>query len=140
MKAQIFSMPTAENDVPPNPDLLAASFDDFWRAYPRRVAKKDALKAWNHIKPTVYPKIFSALEHHRQSDDWSRDNGRFIPHAATWLNGERWEDELEGNGSLGECCWNRNGNREPGQSKCMRRAEVEKTGIGYCKAHGERVR
>ncbi|MNH08813.1 hypothetical protein D3C79_682460 [compost metagenome] len=28
------------------------------------------------------------------STDWTKDGGQFIPHAATWLNGKRWEDEL----------------------------------------------
>ena len=136
--AQLLALPT-ENDPLPNPDILVAGFDDFWRAYPRRIAKKEALKAWNRIKSPVYPKIFAALEHQRRSDAWSHDNRRFIPHPATWLNGERWEDELEANGSLGECCWNRNGSREPGRPKCSRWAEMEKAGIAYCKTHADRV-
>lgn len=28
------------------------------------------------------------------SADWTKDGGQYIPHAATWLNGKRWEDEL----------------------------------------------
>ena len=28
------------------------------------------------------------------SADWTKDDGQFIPHASTWLNGKRWEDEL----------------------------------------------
>ena len=30
----------------------------------------------------------------RNSDEWAEDGGRYIPHPATWLNGERWEDEV----------------------------------------------
>ena len=36
-----------------------------------------------------------ALETQKKSDQWQRDNGAFIPHASTWLNQQRWEDELE---------------------------------------------
>jgi len=31
-----------------------------------------------------------------KSEQWTKDNGQYIPHAATWLNGRRWEDELKG--------------------------------------------
>lgn len=34
-----------------------------------------------------------ALARQRNSDDWQRDDGRYIPHPTTWLNGRRWEDE-----------------------------------------------
>ena len=34
-----------------------------------------------------------------KSHDWTKDGGQFIPHAATWLNGKRWEDELPAAGA-----------------------------------------
>jgi hypothetical protein len=37
----------------------------------------------------------AGLENHKKSQQWVKDNGQFIPHASTWLNGKRWEDELE---------------------------------------------
>ncbi|RNF93802.1 hypothetical protein EFK07_03350 [Pseudomonas putida] len=36
----------------------------------------------------------AALAAWSKSHDWTKDSGQFIPHAATWLNGKRWEDEL----------------------------------------------
>ena len=66
-------------------------FEKFWSAYPKKVAKKDALRAWSRIRESLYPVIMSALEKHKTSQQWQRG---YIPHAATWLNGERWEDEL----------------------------------------------
>lgn len=70
----------------------AATFDDFWLLYPRRVAKKDARQAWWKLTPANQVKALDALI------DWrriyaARDDDK-IPHPATWLNGERWEDEL----------------------------------------------
>lgn len=121
-----------------NPDVQQITFDDFWRAYPRRQAKKDALKAWRTVDPAAHAKILPAIKAWCRCDDWRRDGGRFIPFPATWLRGERWDDELDTVTSIGECCWNVNGNREPGP-KCSQPATIEKNGVAYCKAHAGRV-
>ena len=70
-------------------------FSEFWMAYPRKVAKQAALKAWQKLKPdaNTCTAIMTALQAATNSEAWRRDGGRFIPHAATWLNGKRWEDE-----------------------------------------------
>lgn len=67
-------------------------FDDFWLLYPKRWAKKDARKAWDRIDPSLHNRIFIALVRWRQV--WRNKEVEFLPHPATWLNGERWEDEL----------------------------------------------
>lgn len=69
-------------------------FDEFWKAYPKKVAKTQALKAWSKLKPNaeLQQVIISALERQKQSVQWQKDNGQFIPYPATWLNGKRWED------------------------------------------------
>jgi hypothetical protein len=66
----------------------------FWPAYPRKTARKDALKAFIKIgpKPDLLEHMLAALEQQKASPAW-RDP-MFIPHAATWLNGARWGDEL----------------------------------------------
>ena len=63
----------------PETDSFSKSFDDFWKAYPKKVSKSNALKA---------------LEKQKQSSQWQKDNGQFIPYPTTWLNGKRWEDDL----------------------------------------------
>lgn len=72
-------------------------FDEFWKAYPKKVAKAQAQKAWNKIKPNaeLQQVILNALERQKQSVQWQKDNGQFIPYPATWLNGRRWEDMHE---------------------------------------------
>lgn len=68
-------------------------FTDFWTLYPKRIARKDAERAWQKIDAAEYPAILLALVAWRRV--WrARDNDQFIPHPATWLNGERWTDEL----------------------------------------------
>lgn len=70
-------------------------FDIFWRAYPNKKAKGDAQRAWKRLKPNagLAASILQAIEAQKSSEDWTKENGKFIPHPATWLNGRRWEDE-----------------------------------------------
>ena len=76
----------------PEPDIVV-TFDDFWSLYPRRVAKKDARRAWDRISPRLHPSILTAL--FEWARIWNaRGEPEFIPHPATWLNGERWEDDF----------------------------------------------
>lgn len=71
-------------------------FDQFWNAYPRKIAKQGAIKAFAKLKADeeLLQTILDALERQKMSPQWQRDNGQFIPYAATWLNGHRWEDEV----------------------------------------------
>lgn len=71
-------------------------FANFWKSYPRKVAKTEALKAWRKIKPAgqVQVLLMAGLEKQKVSVDWSKDGGQFIPYPASWLNARRWEDEI----------------------------------------------
>ena len=73
------------------------AFVVFWNLYPYKVGKKAAWKAWQKVKytPELGAKIMASLEAWKASPQWTKDDGRYIPHAATWLNGERWEDEVK---------------------------------------------
>jgi hypothetical protein len=75
--------------------LAERRFDEFWTAYPKKVGKKAAWSAWNKIKPDteLHDKIMTAIGRARATDQWQRENGRFIPNPATWLNQGRWDDE-----------------------------------------------
>ena len=72
-------------------------FETFWKAYPRKEKKQDAKKAFMKLKPSedLFKAIMAGLENHKKSEQWTRDKGQYIPHPTTWLNGRRWEDELE---------------------------------------------
>lgn len=72
-------------------------FDTFWEAYPRKVAKADARKAWKQteaIRPDL-DTVLHAIKAACRTEQWMKNNGSFIPHAATWLRGERWSDVHE---------------------------------------------
>lgn len=72
------------------------NFDTFWTFYPRKLGKAAALKAWIKLQPddALLDTILKAITVAKQSPAWLKDNGQFIPHPASWLNGKRWEDEL----------------------------------------------
>lgn len=78
-------------------ELQEKQFDKFWQAYPRKVSKKEAQKSWKKINPSLelFEKILKALEMVKQTEQWEKDNGKFIPYPATWLNQERWTDEIK---------------------------------------------
>lgn len=71
-------------------------FNEFWKAYPRKVAKDAAKQRFFKINPDVdlFEKIMMALTNFKNAN-WSNLESRYIPHAATWLNGKRWDDEIE---------------------------------------------
>lgn len=71
-------------------------FSIFWASYPKKVGKGAAEKSWKKIKPTkdLLEKMLNAIETAKQSMQWNKDNGQYIPNPATWLNQKRWEDEI----------------------------------------------
>jgi hypothetical protein len=75
---------------------LDEGFEQFWKLYPKKKSRKEALKAWTKLKPDaeLHRTLITALGSHCVSEDWTKDGGRYIPNASTWLNGERWTDVL----------------------------------------------
>jgi len=76
-------------------DTKINGFDEFWKAYPNKKDKQKAMRAWSKHRPEL-KKVLSALKTQSQSDQWTKEDGRFIPLPTTWLNGARWEDEASG--------------------------------------------
>ena len=66
-------------------------FDRFWEAYPRKLDKRRAFRAWKKagLDRCDLPDILTALERWKRCDQWQDD--RYIPHPTTWLNNRRWE-------------------------------------------------
>lgn len=72
-----------------------SDFDGFWNLYPRKVAKAHARRMWERMTPEQrFAAAQSLPVHVRYWKLAGRDMDK-IPHAGTWLHGERWEDELE---------------------------------------------
>lgn len=93
--------------LPPQGELVTVSnFDRFWAAYPKKVGKNAAIRAWQKVKgkPRI-DELVSAVEQQKTWPQWQRDNGQYIPNPATWLNQGRWSDEppqAAQNGSNGD--------------------------------------
>ena len=70
------------------------TFENFWSQYPKKVGKLTAKRSWEKLSLDNQQKALEAIVEHRKywvakGTDWE-----FIPHASTWLNQERFEDEL----------------------------------------------
>lgn len=79
---------------------IEEAFESFWKEYPNRKGKGKAREAFKKaIKKTGISTMVEAVRKQRQGSQWKKDEGRYIPYPATWLNQERWEDEVDGNGS-----------------------------------------
>jgi len=75
-------------------EITDAAFDIFWAAYPRRVAKGAARKAWDKaVKKAAAGTIMLALEKQKALGVFNVEPC-YIPHPSTWLNQERWDDEV----------------------------------------------
>ena len=79
--------------LPPKGEL----FDLFWKAYPKKVGKDAAYKAFAKRKPDeqLVKTMIASVRKQADTEQWKKDGGQFIPHASTWLNEGRWQDETE---------------------------------------------
>ncbi|OQB43992.1 MAG: hypothetical protein BWY02_02908 [bacterium ADurb.Bin157] len=73
-----------------------AHFDAFWSAYPRKVGKGVAFKSFEKIKvdEALLNQMLKAISEQVKSEQWRKESGRYIPNPSTWLNQERWNDEV----------------------------------------------
>lgn len=78
--------------APSEPD----AFETFWQAYPKKEAKKDAASAFAKLNPNpeLLVVMLAAVATRAASADWTKDGGKFIPLAATWIRAERWTDQV----------------------------------------------
>ena len=84
-----------------------ASFDEFWRAYPKRVKRKPAEDAWKKLKPDaeLLAVILKAISDQQEERRIAQENKQFCPdwaHPVTWLNQKRWQDEVQPAGKNGD--------------------------------------
>ena len=74
-----------------NPFFLA-----FWESYPRRIGKGAARTAFAKSVKLADPNdIIQASIKYADHCQESGTEKQFIPHPSTWLNAERWEDDIE---------------------------------------------
>jgi hypothetical protein len=81
--------------LPKLPPEQKDKFEKFWKLYPRKRNKADAIKQWLSINPDdeQYAEIMEGLRKAVNSKEWKEQDGRYIPYPATWLRKGRWLDE-----------------------------------------------
>lgn len=71
----------------------SVQFEEFWKLYPRKLARKKAEESFKKAVKVVDSKdIIAGLK--KYLTVWAGKEHDFIPHASTWLNQHRWEDEI----------------------------------------------
>lgn len=94
--ASALSENPTHNNKENNLNKTSAHFKEFWSAYPNKKDKKRAEQKFEKINFKKHPieLIMRSLKELCSSDDWVKENGKYIPMASTWINGERWSDVL----------------------------------------------
>lgn len=89
--------PTGAEAPAGEPVILAFGFTQFWSAYPRKEGKAGALKVWKSRRIGTDKALIALL----MADVQTRPKSHrpwldgFVPHAATYLRGERWTDAID---------------------------------------------
>lgn len=70
-------------------------FAEFYGAYPLKVNRPAALKAFAELNPDAptLKAMLAAIVSQGLADRCSAGEARFVSHPANWLNGRRWEDQ-----------------------------------------------
>ena len=64
-----------------------------YQAYPRKIGKAAAIKAINKATAKIHPRsLRDKVNEYAKAIAW-QENRSFVPHPATWFNGERWLDD-----------------------------------------------
>lgn len=76
-------------------NIYTPDFESFYNSYPRRKAKGNAFRAWKKAKnkPSL-EELLKIISAQKNSLDWKKENGKYIPFPATWLNQGRWDDDV----------------------------------------------
>lgn len=86
-----------KNHTKKNIELATTLFNSFWISYPKKVGKGQAERSWFKYCPdqSLADTILASVELHKKTRQWKEDNGKYIPNPSTFLNGKRWEDEID---------------------------------------------
>ena len=85
--------PSIEPYTSSKDDEVNYYFDQLWEMYPRKVGKGQARKAYVAASKKIdFFDLLPKLEAYVSTLD-GKDK-QYMPHLATWLNGERWADEV----------------------------------------------
>jgi hypothetical protein len=71
------------------------NFNDFYALYPRKMGRKDAERAWNRLTPVQQSECLEAMPNYLKYWKIKETAKDFIPYPASFLNAERWTDEID---------------------------------------------
>lgn len=88
---------------PPNPPKggrkrsdYSQAFEAFWTIYPNRQGKANAWKSWQKIGAEEREIVMADVINRSASHwPWIKDGGAYVPHASSYLNQRRWEDDIQ---------------------------------------------
>lgn len=88
-------IPHPDSLTPSTPETGPDGFDTFWQAWPKKVARSAAMRAWKKLRPSheLQATILADVAERADSEDWTKEARRYMPHASSYLAGHRWEDE-----------------------------------------------
>lgn len=78
-------------------EIYKEKFEKFWKLYPRKV-NKFKTEEWfkkNNPGDKLFDVMMKRLQRYNLSEEWAKENGKYIPYPTTWLNQKRWEDDVE---------------------------------------------
>ena len=88
---EVFNIPPTGSNIA----VVSSLFDTFWKHYPKKVSKGQALTAWNKLckkpikeRPT-WRVVKMAILKQKESELWKL-TPQYIPNPSTWLNQSRW--------------------------------------------------
>lgn len=90
-RANLPPPPSGGRKVKPIPE----GFESFWQLYPRKVGMAAAMRAFGKLTTAQVRMAIDALPKHVRLWHSRGTEKEFLPHASSWLNGQRWSDELE---------------------------------------------
>lgn len=79
-----------------NKKPYTSDFENFWSAYPKKVGKKAAFNAFKKNKKNMPQAdiLKSIIEKQKNSNQWTKNNGQYIPNPEKWIKQGRWDDEI----------------------------------------------
>lgn len=87
-------------DKCPLKDEAEATFDDFWKEYPKKIGRLQALEVWK-AESFNEEEVMEGLKRWKDSKQWEQEDGRFIPRAWRWLKEKHYLDHPQPK----ECIW-----------------------------------
>ena len=94
---ELIEQNTKENKTDSVLSEVEKMFLQFWSIYPKKVDKKGSFRAFKNIPKLkeTFPGILQALEIQKQSPQWTKENGQYIPNPTTYIHQERWNTVTE---------------------------------------------